>query len=131
MVAVAVVAGSDIGGDVRLAEGHGFAVVGVAVMLQPVRVAFATDLVAGHLEMAVLRSLDFVGAVAIRADRPAFVTFGQELAVDALKVGFLNADVAFAAGAGDIGVVDGGIAIHSPFDVVNAVAVVAGGGDDE
>ena len=36
VMAVAVVAGGDIGGDVRLAQGHGFAVVGVAIMLQPV-----------------------------------------------------------------------------------------------
>ncbi len=58
VVAVAVIAGGDIGGDVGLAQGHGFAVVGVAVMGQAVLVAPAAALVAGHLEVAVLGRLD-------------------------------------------------------------------------
>ena len=131
VMAVAVVAGGDIGGDVRLAQGHGFAVVGVAIMLQPVLVAFAAALVAGHLEVAVLGGLDFVGGVAIGADRSALVALGKELAVDALVVGLFDADVAFAAGLGDVGVVDRRFAVHGPLDVVDAVAVIAGGGDDE
>ena len=44
VMAVAVVAGGDIGGDVGLAEGHGLAVVGVAVVGQAVLVAFAAAL---------------------------------------------------------------------------------------
>src|ERR1019366_4585572 len=115
-MAVAVVASGDIGGDVRLAESHGFAVGGIAIMFQPVLVAFAAGLVAGHLEVAVLGSLDFVRAVAIRADRPTLVTLGKELAVDALEVGLLDADMALAAGLGDIRVVDRRFAVHGPFD---------------
>ena len=81
--------------------------------------------------MAVLGGLDFVGGVAIGADRSTLVALGEELAVDALVVGLFDADVAFAAGLGDIGVVDRRFAVHGPFDVVDAVAVIAGGGDDE
>ena len=131
VVAVAVVAGGDFGGDVGLAQRHGLAVVGFAVMLQPVLVALAAALVAGHLEVAVLRGLDLVGGVAVGADRAALVAFGQQLAVDALVVGLLDADVAFAAGLGDVGMVDGRLAVHAALDVVDAVAVVAGGGDDQ
>ena len=118
MMAVAVVASGDIGGDVRLAERHGFAVVGIAIMFQPVLVAFAADLVAGHLKVAVLRSLDFVRAVAIRADRSTLVALGEELAVDALQVCLFDANVAFAAGLGDIDMVDRRFAVHRPFDIM-------------
>ena len=131
VMAVAVVAGGDVGGDVWLAEGHGFAVVGVAIMLQPILVAFPAPLVAQHLKVAVLRGLDFVRSVAIAADRATLVAFGEELAVDALQVGLFDANVAFAAGLGDIDVVDRRFAVHRPFDVVDAVAVIAGGSDDE
>src|SRR5512137_916452 len=106
MMAVAVVAGGDIGSDVRLAEGHGFAVVGVPVVGQAVLVAFATAGVAGHFEVAVLGGLDFVGGVAIGANRSTLVALGEDLAVDTLGVDLFDADVAFAAGFGDIGVVD-------------------------
>src|ERR1017187_1671515 len=105
-MAVAVVAGGDIGGGVRLAEGHGCAVVSVAIMLEPILVALAANLVAGHLEVAVLGGFDSVGGVAIRADRSTLVAFGKELAVDAFVVGLFDADVAFAAGLGDVDVVD-------------------------
>src|ERR1039458_2098301 len=101
-MAVAIVAGGAVGRDIGFAQGHGFAVVGTAIMLQPVLVAFPTGLVAGHLEMAVLGGLDFVGGVAIGTDRSPFVALGQELAVDALVIDFLDADVAFAASAGDL-----------------------------
>src|ERR1035437_257480 len=130
-MAMAVVAGGHIGGDVWFAQGHGFAVIGVAIMLQPVLVAFPAGLVAGHLEVAVLGSLDRVGAMAIGADRSTLVALGQELAMDALEVGLFDADVAFAAGAGDIGVVDRRFAVHGPFDVVDTMTVIAGGSDDE
>ena len=69
VVAVAVVAGGDFGGDVRLAERHGLAVVGVVVVLQAVRVALAAALVAGLLEVGVAVRLDLVGGVAVGADR--------------------------------------------------------------
>src|ERR1017187_8188734 len=94
-MAMAVVAGGDIGGDVGFAQGHGFAVVGVAIMLQPIRVAFAAGAIAGHLEVAVLGRLDLVGAMAIGADRSALVALGQELAMDTLEVGLFDADMAF------------------------------------
>src|ERR1035437_5010860 len=105
-MAVAVVAGSNLGGNVGLAEGHGFPVIGIAIMLQPILVAFPAALVAGHLEMAVLGGLDFVGGVAIGADGSTLVALGKELAGDVLVVGLFNADLAFAAGLGNIGVVD-------------------------
>ena len=40
--------------------------------------------------------------VAVSADRPARVAFREQLAVDALVVGLLDAEVAFAAGFGDV-----------------------------
>ena len=131
VMAVAVVAGGDIGGDIRLAQRHRFAVVGIAVMFQPVLVAFSAALVAGHFEVAVLGGLDFVGGVAIGADWSTLVAFGEKLAVDTLVIGLLDADVAFAAGLGDVDVVDRRFAVHGPFDVVDTVAIIAGGGDDE
>ena len=63
--------------------------------------------------------------VAIRADRPARIAFGQQLAVNALVVSLLDTEMAFAAGPGDVGVVDGRIAVHGAFDVMHAVAIVA------
>jgi len=72
--------------------------------------------------------LDFVGAVAIGADRSPFVALGEDLAMDALGVDLFDADVAFATGLGDIGVVDRRFAVHAALDVVDAVAVIAGGG---
>ena len=72
-----------------------------------------------------------MGRVAIGADRPARVALGQQLPVDALVVGFLDADMTFAARLGDVGVVDGRIAIHAALDVVHAVAIVARRRDDE
>ena len=46
-------------------------------------------------------------------------------------VGLLDAQVAFAAGFGDVRMVDGRIAIHRALDVVDAVAIVAGGRDNQ
>ena len=131
MVTMAVVTRGDLGGDVRFAQGHRFAVIGVPIMLQPILVAFPATLVAGHLEVAVLGGLDFVSGVAIAADRATLVALGEELAVDALQVRLFDANVAFAAGLGDIDMVDRRFAVHCPFDVVDAVAVIAGGSDDE
>src|ERR1035437_5127035 len=130
-MAVAVVAGSNLGGNVGLAEGHGFPVIGIAIMLQPILVAFPAALVAGHLEMAVLGGLDFVGGVAIGADGSTLVALGEELPMDAFVIGLFNANVAFAAGLSDIGMVDRRFTVHGSFDVVDAVAIIAGGGDDE
>jgi hypothetical protein len=61
---------------------------------------------------------DLVRAVAVNAHRPARVALGEQLAVDALVVSLLDADVAFAAGLGDVRVVDGRIAVHAALDVV-------------
>src|SRR5688500_13657813 len=84
VMTVTVVTGGDIGGDVGFAERHGFAVIGVAIMFEAVLVAFAAALVAHHFEVAVLRGLDFVGVVAVGANRAAFVTDRKQLAMHAL-----------------------------------------------
>src|SRR5208283_5109129 len=97
-MAVTVVAGGHGRGRVRLAKRHGLAVVGIPVMRQPVLVAFAATRVADGLEVISRRLLNLVSRVAIRANRAALVAPGQQLAMNALKVGFLDADVAFAAG---------------------------------
>ena len=75
---VAVIAGGDRGGDIRPSERHRLAVVGLVVVDEPVLVAAAAHLVAGRLEGDVRRILDLVGAVAVRADRPARVALGEE-----------------------------------------------------
>ena len=75
--------------------------------------------------------LDLVGGVAVGADRAFGVALEQQLAVDALVVDLLDADVALAAGLGDVGLVDRRAAVDAALDVVDAVAVVAGGGDDQ
>src|ERR1051325_12039010 len=128
---VAVVAGGDIGGDVGVAQAHLFAVIGVAVMFEPVLVAFAAAFVAGHFEMAVLGGLDLVGGVAISADRSALIALGEQLSVHALIVNLLDLDMTFAAGLGHVGVIDRRVAVHSALDVVHAVAIVAGRGDNQ
>ncbi|MEI6423555.1 MAG: hypothetical protein WCP55_15155 [Lentisphaerota bacterium] len=48
------------------------------------------------------------------------------MSVHALKIGFLNADVALAAGAGNVGVVNRRIAVHAAANVMDAMAVVTG-----
>ena len=85
MVTVAVVTGGDFSRDRGFAQRHGFAVVGVAIMFEAIFVAFTAALVAGHLEVPVLRRPDAVGGVAIGADGTAFVALAQ-LAVHALLV---------------------------------------------
>ena len=125
MVTVAVITGGDFGRGIRLAQRHRLAVVGVAVMLQPVCVAFAAALVAEGLEIIVRRIDDFVRGVAVGADRPARVALGQQLAVDAFVVSFLDAQMAFAAGLRDVRMIDGRIAVHRALDIVDAVAIVA------
>ena len=61
VVAVAIVAGGHFGGDVGPAQHHGLAVVGVAIMRQPVLVAAAASLVAGGLEIVAVRRGRFHG----------------------------------------------------------------------
>ena len=131
VMAVAVVAGRDFRGEVGLAQQHGLAVVGIAIMFEPVLVATAAFFVAGSLEISAVRLGDFMGGMAIHTDGSVLAALGQNLAVDAGLVGFLDAEVAFAAGGGDIGVVDGGTAVHAAPDVMGAVAIVAGRGDDQ
>ena len=75
-------------------------------MSQAILVAFAATLVADGFEVVAFGILDLVGGMAVGADRPPRVAFGQKLAVDTLLVGLLNAQVALPAGLGDVGVVD-------------------------
>src|SRR5690349_9462162 len=49
---MAIVTGSDVRGDARFAQCHGFAVIGFAVMFEPVLMAFAAALVTRHFEVA-------------------------------------------------------------------------------
>ncbi len=63
MVPVAIVTGGHIRGDIRFAQRHGFAVVGVTVMGKPVLVTTATPLVARHFEVAVFWGFHLVRGV--------------------------------------------------------------------
>src|SRR5262245_50101448 len=108
---VAVVTRSDIRSDIGFAQGHCFAVIGVAIMSQAVLVAAAATLVAGHFEMAVFGGFDLVRGVAVGTDRATFVALGQQLAMHALVIGLFDANMAFAAGLGDVRRMNGGITV--------------------
>ena len=112
METVAIVTGGDIRRGVGLAEQHRLAVICFPVCLQPVFMALAATLVAQGFEIIAGRVDDLMRAVAVNAHRAALVALGQQLAMDTLVVGFLNAHMAFAASLGDIRVVDGRIAVH-------------------
>ena len=122
---VAVITRSDGGCRIWFAQRHSFAVIRFAVMFQTVCVTFAATFVAGGFEIITRRIYDLMRAVTVNTDRPAFVAHGEQLAVNALVVSFLNAHVAFAARLGYIGVIDGRITIHAALDAVRAVTIVA------
>src|ERR1043166_8615976 len=131
MVAMAVIASGDIGGDVGFAQSHRFAMISVAVMLQPVLVTAPAALVTGHLEMAVLGPLDLMGRMAVGANRPAFIPFSQQLAMNALVIGLLDFDVALATSLSHVGSMNRGIPVHRAFDVVDTMAIIARRSHDE
>ena len=107
MVTVAVVAGGHRRRRIRFAERHGFAMVGVPVMLEPVLMAFTATLVADGLEVVAFGIGDVMRGVAIGADRSARVTFGEQLPVNALDISFLDTEMALATSPGDVDVIDG------------------------
>ena len=131
VVPVAVVAGGHIAGHVRLAQGHGLAVVGVPIVFEAILVALPADLVAEGLEVPAFGCLDLVRRMALDANGAPWIAFGEQLAMHAFVVDLFDRDVAFATGLGHVGVVDGRAAVHDALDVVNAVAVVAAGRHDE
>src|SRR5690242_8878384 len=101
-MAMAVVTSGYVRSDIWFAQRHGFAVVRVTIMREPVLVAAAATLVADHLEMSVLRGFDLMGGMAVGADGCAFVSLAQQLAMHALVVGLLDPDVTFAACFGHV-----------------------------
>jgi len=58
--AVTVVTRGHIGGDIRVAQRRGLAVIRVAIMFEPILVALAATHIAGHFEMAFLRRFNCV-----------------------------------------------------------------------
>ena len=131
MEAVAIVARGHLGRVIGFAEHHGLAVIGLAIMFEAVRMALAAALVAEGFEIFARGIHDLMRAVAINADRSARIALGQQLAVDALVVSLLDADVALAAGLGHVRVVDGRVAVNVALDLMRAVTVVAGRRHDE
>ncbi len=101
------------------------------VILVVTGMTFAAPLVRDLFEIGDGRVDNLMGGMAIGADGRAHIPFGQQLPVNALVVGLLDAQMTLAAGLGDIGMADGGITIHVSFDVMHAVAVVAGGCHDQ
>ena len=93
--------------------------------------ALAAALVAQRFEIFARRIDNLVRAVAVNAHRPARIALREQLAMDALVVSFLDADMALATGLGDIGVVDRRIAVHAALDLVRAVTVIAGRRDNQ
>ena len=77
VVAVAVVAGGHIGGDVGLTESHRLAVVGFAIVGKAVLMALAATLITKSLEMRGGRLFDVVRAVAVGANRPLLIALQQ------------------------------------------------------
>src|SRR5258708_1643189 len=108
---MAVVTGGHFRSNIWPAQRHRLSVVGVPVMFQPVLVAFTATRITRHFEVPVLRRLDFMRGVAIRADGAPLVPFGQQLPMHALIVSLLNPHMALAAGLGYVGRVDRRIAI--------------------
>ncbi len=131
MMTVAVVTRGHFGSDGGLAERHRLAVIRVAIVFEPVFVALATAGVTRHLEVPVLRCLNFMGGVAIRANGPPLIALDEQLAVDALFVNLFDTHMALATGSGDVGVVDRRFPVHAAFDVVDPVTIVARRRDDE
>ena len=131
VVAVAAVAGGDFGDAMSLAQRHGFAMIGLAVVGQAVLVTAPALFIAPGVKVAAAGRFNLMSGVAIGADRAGEVALGENLAVDAGVVGFFDAQMARAAGGGDVGMIDRRTAVHAALDVVNAVAVVAGGGGNQ
>src|SRR6266700_4022055 len=129
-MSMAVVAGGDIRGDGRFAKGHRLAMIGIAIMFQSVLMAFAAAGITGHFEVSVARGFDFVSGMAVRAHRPAFVAFSQQLTMNALVVSLFDADMALAASFCHSLFVDRRIAIHPALDLMHAMAVVTGWRDN-
>ena len=131
VVSVAVITGGDGCCDSGLAQRHRFAVIGVTIMFQSVLMTFAASLVAHHLEVTVLWRLDSMCRMAIRAHRSLLSPLGEQLAVHTLFVNGFDPDMTFSASLGHVGMVNGGVAVHTAFDVVDAVAIVARRRDNE
>ena len=125
MMTMAVVASGDVRGDVGFSQRHRFAMVSVPVMLESILVTTTAPLVTCHLEMAVLGSFNRVCGVTVRANRTAFVTFGEKLAVDTLVIGLLDSNVALAASLGDVQRIDRRVTVHGAFDIVHPMTIVA------
>src|SRR6185312_3391451 len=100
-------------------------------MFEPVGMAFTTTLVADGLEFFVVRIDDVVRCVAIGAHRTASVALREQLSVNAFVISLLDAQMTFAAGFGDVRVIDGRIAIYRTFDGMDTVAIVARRRDDQ
>lgn len=131
MVTVAVVTGSDVRGLIRLPQSHGFAVISFAVMLEPILVTFPAALITQLFEMSRGRFFDIMGTMAIRADRAQFITFDEELPMDTRVIGFLDAQMTFTARLRNIRMIGMRILINAAFDIMDAMAIIAGRRHDE
>src|SRR5690349_3253516 len=96
MMPMAIVASRHVWRHVRLAQGHGFAVIRVAVVGEAVLVALTTAAVAQRFEMVAGRALNLVRRVTISADGRARIPLGHQLSVNALVVDLFDLDVALA-----------------------------------
>ena len=90
-MSVAVVARGDFRSHGRFSKRHRLAVIGLAIMFKTIFVAFAATRIARHFEMPVLRRLDIVRRVTIRANRSTLIAFRQQLSVNTLVVNLLDA----------------------------------------
>src|ERR1035438_4291366 len=131
MKTVAIIARGDFRRGIWHAQHHRLAMIRLAVMFEPVLMTFAATLVAQGFEIFPRRIDNLMRAVAINANWPAWVAFREQLAVNAFIVCRLDSDVAFAAGRGDIRMVDRRIAVHAALYFVRAMTIIARGRDDQ
>ncbi len=114
-------------GDIWRAQRNSLSVIGFAIVFQTILVAGSTPFVADGFKMTAPDGLNLVGGMAVGADRSPFITRCKKLSVYTFLIGFLNPCMAFSAGFGGVGMVDGGIEIHTALDGVYPMAVRAGG----
>ncbi len=124
-MAMAIVTSRHIAGDVRLAQCHCLAMIGITVVQQALAVALAATGVAGLLEVDIRWRFNVVRGMAIGADRAERVALGEQLAVDALVINFLDPEMARSAGFGDVVFVDRRTAVDAALDVMHPVAIIA------
>ena len=105
-MSMAIIAGGDFRSDVGFPKGHGFSVVGIAVMRQPIFVAMSAAPVASSFEVIRGGTLDLMSRVTVCAHWRSGISFSQQPAVHAPVVRLFDFDMTLAASLGYRGLID-------------------------